>query len=437
MDRVPCKYHQLGTCQYGNRCMNEHSKKCYFFFVENYCAFGAKCKFDHGSGKSNKKKKGAGSQMIPTALAEEPQPASVQPPHYSAASLSSGRPLPPLSAPTLPAPTGRAPISAPTTSTPIAVTTSSFPPLPKAAAATLPPLSAKAPPTTNLKPEQPSLMHASIDLDHIADDWLGLDELKLTEAAEDMAPLELPSYAQMAQLGLPVNYEEMYTDEEPVYLSDGIALCPYYYTTGTCPYDQCEFVHGQQCAACLCFCITDDTRVQHELECVAGIEESLAQEQRLQQSLDIECGICYERVLDKSKMAERRFGILEGCNHAFCLSCIRNWRHQGATTFNTVRKCPLCQVESHYVIPSSVFVTGGPEKEALIQQYQDSMAQKDCMHFRFGEGTCPFGSSCFYRHRNKDGSAHVPEAPRFRLNASGDVEVVRPTMLSDYLADRL
>jgi hypothetical protein len=49
MERTPCKYHQLGTCQYGNKCMNEHSKRCYFFFVEYSCAFGSTCKWDHGS----------------------------------------------------------------------------------------------------------------------------------------------------------------------------------------------------------------------------------------------------------------------------------------------------------------------------------------------------------------------------------------------------
>ena len=98
-----------------------------------------------------------------------------------------------------------------------------------------------------------------------------------------------------------------------------------------------------------------------------------------------------------------------------------------------------------------MWVPAGPDKQALIAQYRTSLANKDCMHFRFGEGTCPFGTSCFYRHRNKacrrrppaaltgpqDGSAHVPDAPRYRLNASGDLEVMRPTQLSDFLALRL
>jgi hypothetical protein len=37
----------------------------------------------------------------------------------------------------------------------------------------------------------------------------------------------------------------------------------------------------------------------------------------------------------------------------------------------------------------------------------------------------------------QDGREHVPEGPRFRLNAQGDVEVYKPTKLSDFLVDRL
>lgn len=35
------------------------------------------------------------------------------------------------------------------------------------------------------------------------------------------------------------------------------------------------------------------------------------------------------------------------------------------------------------------------------------MAEKDCAHFDFGDGTCPFGTSCFYRHAYRDGRLEV------------------------------
>ena len=41
------------------------------------------------------------------------------------------------------------------------------------------------------------------------------------------------------------------------------------------------------------------------------------------------CGICLETVLQKKgDKAARRFGILPGCKHVFCIGCIRTWREQ-------------------------------------------------------------------------------------------------------------
>ncbi len=62
-------------------------------------------------------------------------------------------------------------------------------------------------------------------------------------------------------------------------------------------------------------------RAEHAAQCVAR-HRRLAS---LAASREVECGICLERVLQKSASAERRFGLLE-CEHAFCLACIRSWR---------------------------------------------------------------------------------------------------------------
>jgi hypothetical protein len=35
------------------------------------------------------------------------------------------------------------------------------------------------------------------------------------------------------------------------------------------------------------------------------------------------------------------------------------------------------------------------------------MMVQDCIHFDFGDGTCPFGTSCFYRHAYRDGRLEV------------------------------
>jgi hypothetical protein len=50
----------------------------------------------------------------------------------------------------------------------------------------------------------------------------------------------------------------------------------------------------------------------------------------------IECCICFERVLAKPQLSQRRFGLMS-CEHAFCLGCIRNWRATGEVEVKTVR----------------------------------------------------------------------------------------------------
>lgn len=39
--------------------------------------------------------------------------------------------------------------------------------------------------------------------------------------------------------------------------------------------------------------------------------------------------------------------------------------------------------------------------------YRARLASIDCRHFAFGEGHCPFATSCFYRHAYKDGTLEV------------------------------
>lgn len=157
----------------------------------------------------------------------------------------------------------------------------------------------------------------------------------------------------------------------------------------------------------------------------------------------IECGICLERVLSKRELSGRRFGLLPGCDHAFCLACIRSWRATGEVDKDTVRRarrwpacayaararlaaapgadagaaacaalqalrtCPVCRVSSHFVTPSTRWPDSAEEKGAIIGAYKARMADKDCAHFAFGEGSCPFGTSCFYKHAYRDGRLEV------------------------------
>lgn len=87
-------------------------------------------------------------------------------------------------------------------------------------------------------------------------------------------------------------------------------------------------------------------------------------------SKDIICSICLDNVIkettvesEKSTISER-FGLLgkkirknkilkEGCNHPFCIECIRNWRFKVSSNLpeSVKRSCPICRKFSGYVVP--------------------------------------------------------------------------------------
>ncbi|KJE89566.1 zinc finger family protein [Capsaspora owczarzaki ATCC 30864] len=157
-------------------------------------------------------------------------------------------------------------------------------------------------------------------------------------------------------------------------------------------------------------------------------------QEKLEASRDVECSICLEVVLSKPDPAERKFGILPGCTHPFCLTCIRNWR--GSTMSGSViRACPICRVPSHFVTPSSVFLSSDEDKRRLIHGYRDRLRAIPCKYFNFGEGTCPFSTSCFYSHALRDGTV---EEVRLRHigTAEGETKIVSAIRLSDFIAAR-
>ncbi|XAR54351.1 hypothetical protein NMG60_11029434 [Bertholletia excelsa] len=129
----------------------------------------------------------------------------------------------------------------------------------------------------------------------------------------------------------------------------------------------------------------------------------------LKLSQEIECSICLENVLSKLKPAERKFGILSECDHSFCISCIKNWRNSplepGMDVNSTLRACPVCRKVSYYIIPSDIWYSTKEEKQEIMDNYKAKLRSIDCKHFAFGNGICPFGTSCFYRHHVKEGSS--------------------------------
>ncbi|KAF8511846.1 hypothetical protein BU17DRAFT_54356 [Hysterangium stoloniferum] len=124
---------------------------------------------------------------------------------------------------------------------------------------------------------------------------------------------------------------------------------------------------------------------------------------------DVACGICFD---DKPAL----YGLLIGCSHAFCLTCIRQWRDPDGkgtdlTDSGIHKTCPMCRLQTKFIVPSSIFYAqGDPRKLAAVEMYRLSMARVPCRYFVNSppdERYCPFGKDCFYQHKNADGTPFV------------------------------
>ncbi|CAG0914429.1 unnamed protein product [Notodromas monacha] len=220
-------------------------------------------------------------------------------------------------------------------------------------------------------------------------------------------------------------------------------LCPFA-IAGECRYGEaCVYVHGLICDLCETPCLhpnDEDQRKRHRTECLKRHEEDMKHSFDIAKSIDKSCGICYDVILEKpGKKADQRFGILSSCNHVFCISCIRKWRQQTENVVvptKTARACPACRVMSDFVIPSKIWVEEKEDKEALIRTYKEEMRKKNCKHFNFGEGGCPFGNKCFYRHETRSGAKVDVGPPRRRTRVGADDEAeVSNVLMWDFITN--
>lgn len=147
-------------------------------------------------------------------------------------------------------------------------------------------------------------------------------------------------------------------------------------------------------------------------------------------SAEATCAICLERVLE---VKGRRFGLLTGCPHAFCLPCIREWRARIDKPTATVRACPVCRTPSFFVIPSDRLLASARRKAQANEGYTSSQRTLPCRLFNQGRGTCAFGSSCWYAHLLPDGTPAVLPRPVYRIDAEGAPASVRGLRLNEFL----
>lgn len=207
---------------------------------------------------------------------------------------------------------------------------------------------------------------------------------------------------------------------------------------GDCPRgESCPHIHGDQCPICEKQCLHPFRPQERELH-LRTCEKRQKHLEALRRSQEIECCVCLEHVFSKPTSAERKFGILSECDHPFCISCIRNWRSSspssGFDVNSALRACPICRRLSYFVIPSVIWFSSREEKQDIVQSYKERLRSIDCKHFDFGNGSCPFGTSCFYRHAYRDG--RLEEVAIRHLGADdGDTVIAKDIRLSDFLSN--
>ncbi|CAH0473904.1 unnamed protein product [Peronospora belbahrii] len=221
--------------------------------------------------------------------------------------------------------------------------------------------------------------------------------------ADSVVPMLKESYVEVAKKNV-TNTPHAFDEERPA----PPKICTFF-LQGMCRYgNTCFYTHSLP-------------------ERAASEEDLLAMEEEIGFSQDLECGICYENVIGKGE----RFGLLSGCNHSFCLTCLRNWRGTADQPKQTVRQCPVCRVETSFIIPSSRMVTKSERKKVLIDEYLRNLSAIPCRHFDEGRGTCSFGTSCFYAHRFLDGTLESRQV-RVTVDADGEYDVLRQVRLEHY-----
>ena len=154
-------------------------------------------------------------------------------------------------------------------------------------------------------------------------------------------------------------------------------LCQYH-MAGYCANGlSCPFIHGDICPTCGMACLNPFNEQEKQAHLDMCMEAVLVH-QESEASRGLQCGICLETPYE----AGVKFGILPNCVHVFCLDCIRSWRTNSETYGSeAVRVCPVCRVESYFVVPCERFVDDSdPErKQVLLDGYKESLARIPCV----------------------------------------------------------
>ncbi|XP_017042417.1 probable E3 ubiquitin-protein ligase makorin-1 [Drosophila ficusphila] len=274
--------------------------------------------------------------------------------------------------------------------------------------------------------------------EHREDEATVCSELERWEQPEAPYAVFQPGASWAEVVGGPssVNKKGDYSDMNPASLEE---VCP---NESPCVWgEHCPYrIHMELCEMCDQHCLhpTDQAqRKKHNRECLQQHEQAMELSFAIARSKDKTCGICFDTIMEKAGR-EKRFGILPNCNHIFCLECIRTWRQAKQFEHKITRACPECRVCSDFVCPSAFWVETKEEKDKLLNDYRAALEAKDCKYFKKGEGKCPFGNKCFYKHALPNGDivdVGLPKRTR-KLQSQNEIIDLLDIYLWDYVDQR-
>jgi len=164
-------------------------------------------------------------------------------------------------------------------------------------------------------------------------------------------------------------------------------ICLQYYKTQKCRYEECSFAHiteekfakeyycrsGKRCYSYNCI-------FQHIDEPIEATDSETM------------CGICHEDIIDTNK----RYGLLQNCNHIYCLNCIKIYRSgkmNKSISLTNRLKCPICREPSRFILPSKYNLKGEHKKNGF-KRFYEKRKEKKCNNGL----NCPRINSCPFKH---------------------------------------
>lgn len=202
-------------------------------------------------------------------------------------------------------------------------------------------------------------------------------------------------------------------------------LCRFFVLNGACRYgDNCHFSHELPPGGANEAKKQTPCRFYLQGHCRYGDYcQLLHEDPNLKNGQDAQhtCGICLEPI---GPEYNKRFGLLEGCDHVYCMDCVMTWRADGSSEAEDRRVCPTCRTKSSYVIPSWEYCVG-EDKKQVDNMYKARLASLPCKRFNGRFGSCPFGRDCFYAHIIDDEDVKAQDKTREEIERKRERERAR------------